>query len=352
MRNDHRTEGFLYELLTLDGGIVGVLDVEPGGSLLDDRNAKVRGSASLQVTTYGETDWENSLIRISYQRQGYPDYPLLTGLPSVGEESYPAGRISTSIELYDLTQPLADEELGKVYGVAAGVDPMPQIIALIEETLPHATLALPTEGVPLTASIVQPENTSKLDLINKVLKAQGFSELMADGRGTLVSEPELPYNQRPVQWDFRNDETSLFTPDWSRGTNRSAIPNEVRLIRATEGGAPADIAVARNEDPDSPWSIPRRGRVLSVTEKDVAAATFPILQEEARRSLQERTRVVSSVNLRHPVLGYRAGQVITFTHTRLDGLTRRYVCDSLRYTLAPGALVDGTYSEVITDVVR
>lgn len=349
-RAGHRSgEWFEYQLLDHSGNLYGSqLKVEPGGRLDWNLSSDVIGSGSIPVTleTTGQFDLFSTLVRVIYHAAGGIEQVLMTGIPAAPDEVFGAG-IEVDVQLFDRTLALKDDQVGRTYGVAIGANIIDEVISLIDSVgVLEATI--PTSAATLVASMSWPADTSKLVIVNELLKTAGYTSLRADAMGRLTSAPTVLPSTRPVVWEFDNGpHSSIILPRWRRSRDFWSVPNKVICVQATEGDTPANVAVATNTNPDSPFSYSGRGeRWITQTFHDVNAASFEILADEAQRRLVSASQVAANFDLEHPLLVQRPDDVVLFTHSKL-GPAIRCVTQSLSLSLTTGAPVRGAYQEVI-----
>lgn len=346
----HRLEWYEYQLLDLAFNVQEVLNVTPGGSLTDSSTSEIRSSGSFvcAMNQARAISWGRSLVRVVYH-MGDTERVMMTGIPGVGDDSFTATFDQVSVQLYDRTLALRDDPIAEVYALPADTDCIAKVLELIN-SVGDFPIIIPVPAVPIQLGVAktwQP-NTTKLEIINELLKAAGYREIYADELGRLRSELYIDPMVRPIVWPFANDRDSVMIPTWRRGRDLLAVPNRIRMIRATEGSTPADIAVAVNQDPSSEFSYQNRGnRWITKVIPGVAATSFAVLQQQAKAELTRLSQAASTFEIEHPVLPIRADDVATFKHSKLDGQLFRTVAQELSYTLQTGRMVRGTYQEVV-----
>lgn len=343
MRNEH----YEVQLLTLDGRFDKVLTALPGGSVTASRSADIVRSASLSVLDTA-VPWESSLVRVMYDSSEF-SRALITGVPSVGDDFAHKGRTATRLEVYDMTDALRSDRLQIAFGVAAGTNIVERVKEIIDEAFPLAAVSIPDSPATLAADLVFEVDTPKLDVVDDLLKAAGYERLTADGMGVLHSAPVLDDALKPVSERYANDATSLIAASGvTRSTNRADVPNRLKGIRRpTAPSAPADVYIAENVDPASPFSYAGRGYrwIDGTTLTDVDAADYEVFKGIVEDELKRRTKVASEFSFSHPVGNYDVGDVVTFAHSLLTEAPLRCTAEELVYTLKVGAMVKGRYAE-------
>jgi hypothetical protein len=282
-----------------------------------------------------------------YHRRGYPDQPLITGPVDISEETYIDRRVISSIEIYDTTMLYSDEPLGQMYGSPTGANVLAEVRKLLN-SIPSPPPALLAESpAQLTADLIREGDTSKLEFINLLLGAAGLGSLYADPTGFLRADAPQDLNYADAKWSFNYDDNSFRLPGWNRRQAKRGVPNRVRAIRAVNGSAPADIAVAQNTNPASPFSYQAQGdRWVTHEEYNVPASDFTALQRYADSRLLELTQAGTQFSFQHPILPFSVGDVVEFEHPLLDPL--RVVCVGQRIQCSSGSMVSSTFEEVVS----
>ena len=128
----------------------------------------------------------------------------------------------------------------------------------------------------------------------------------------------------------------MFSPEFTHTWDLDGIPNKIVYIAQSTGyvtlnaassgnpgstvevkiegttTAPPMVAVATNEDPDSPFSYQARGRWIVETSNDVKAENQDILNKKAQRRLDNALDPMESVELRHAIIPARLNQLAHF----------------------------------------
>lgn len=342
-----RNERYEVTLLTLDGGFDRTLHFAKGGDVTANRSADIVRTASLDVHDRN-VPWETSLVRVTYYCDEFT-IPLITGFPSVGDDTYKSGVASTRIQVFDTTDALKSSRTQMAFGVAKGTNIVARVKELIANATPLTSVAIEPSSATLATDIVWELSTPWLSIVNDLLAAAGFTRLYADGFGTLRADPLVSDSSKPVAQAFRNDATSLIENSGVQlRTNRADVPNRLRGVRTMDSpGQPADVYIATNTDPASPFSYAGRGYrwIDGEVYADVAASSYEVFKTLVEEELARRSRIAASFEFNHPVLQYDVGDVVTFRHSSLTpGGEIRCSTEELRYTLTPGAMVRGRYT--------
>jgi hypothetical protein len=157
-----------------------------------------------------------------------------------------------------------------------------------------------------------------LSVANSLLAYAGFASADVDGYGNVLLRRYVnPADASPTV-TFAADSRSIVTRDpvWV-DFDAFAVPN--RFVAACSNEDGCMVAVAVNDDPDSPYSTVSRGRAIAMRETVSDIASQDALQALAERRLAEVSSAVERVTFRHNYTPYRVGDAIALEY---PGLTR------------------------------
>ena len=330
-------EDYLYELLDSHDHVLRTLDgVQSGGVIDSSIHADIRTTASLRVRLTQEIDWLTHRVRVSYLLGG-ATIPLLTGLPAVKDEStdHLAGT-DLQLDLYDKTSILAEDSYGQAYAIPAGANLIDAAVAVIAST-GQTSITIPASAATTATGITWPAATSKLRIVNDVLTAAGYFTVWCDGLGWYRAEPYAAPASRPIRFSFAGAAGDPYLPAFSRSYDQYRVPNRVRVVGKTSGGAEAPFAEAIDERADNPFSYLVRGFWRTHTEVDVDASD---LAAYAARRLVELQQVYEAHEVTHAHTDAGLNDVGRFRG-------RRAVIQKQRRPLSVGGLVTSTLRTVI-----
>lgn len=242
-------------------------------------NAELRESAEIECTRYDQT--EERWIRIWMDaRQGGDNahVPMFTGVAVSPDRNINGLLTTNTVQCFSVLKPAQDVLLPRGWYAPAGsngaelvadllaVTPAPKIIEGVAPTLQEAYIAENGE--------------SNLSMANKILQAIGW-RIRIDGDGTIsimseAVEPSVVFGS--VDYDVLQPEIKV-TYDWYSAPN---------VFRATMDDV---SAVARDEDADSIFSIPNRGREIWKEERGCKLSDSESLAGYALRRLKEEQRI-------------------------------------------------------------
>jgi len=320
------------------GRLDGVAEVSLEFSASD--NGVLTSGGSLNLNDEGQViDWLNARCQpwATVNGQSWPLGVYLMSAPTVQHE--PTGR-SWEVTLKDKLSILDEDLMAETYALNTGanvVDAIRQVIADAGE----ANHAISADPRVLTGPLTWPPNTSRLTIVQDLLKMLNFSPLKVDGWGAYVGEPFVDPKNRSVAMVFEEGLNAIHLPSFQVTQDVASIPN--RLIGVSSTSSAGLVVTADNNDPSSPYSIPARNRVIAQQE-DFDATDLTILGKLVSRRMLELMAPSSVVEFQHAVVPLEVDSVVRFVSddVSLDGVVL-----STSVTLAMGQLMKTTIQEVV-----
>ena len=244
-------------------------------------------------------------------------------VPSSPEDAYTSTGLRSTIRLLDKTSLLRDVLPGS-FAVHPGQVVTDVITALIQGAGISKIAITPSTATQRTLSVWGPaERRSKI--IALLLDSIGYTALWADDNGWLRAEPARRPQDRPVAYDFESGSEALHSPAWTRTQNLTGIPNQRVLISPGDGDMPPLIGIAQNNDPNSPYGIPKRGIVPHEADPEqVEAVSQAEINALAQRRLQDGQSPVATLQVEHAPLPLALNDVVRFapsaSHERLAAI--------------------------------
>ena len=237
---------------------------------------------------------------------------IFTGLATTPKENI-NGLIKTcNYECYSVLKPAEDVILPRGWYVLPGTNGVDTIRLLLGSTTP-APLSFADPSPSLTDYIIAEDGETCLSMTDKVLSSMNW-RMRISGNGSIYLGPT---DYDPVA-TFDPYELDILQPSISISADWFSAPN---VFCAISGEISAE---ARDEDPDSPLSIPNRNREVWMVESSVDLYSNETLDEYAQRRLSEEQMIEKTVEY-----------------------TRRYIPDIIPGDLIglhyPGQGLDGTF---------
>ena len=331
----YRVEKYTAFLLNESDEIVGELGTISGGTFTTSTDARIKSSAKIDVVTKEPImQWAGVRVKL-FAHVNDLSWPLGVFIPSSPTQKHTATGVVTSVELLDKLTILDHDLIDASLSVPAGTDLIGFITEMIENA-GESHVRIVKENHVNKKPYTWDAGTPKLTVINDILDSAGYFSLSADPDGYLTTQPYLVPKERPIAWEISQGELSMFSPEFTHTWDLDGIPNKivyiaqstgyVTLNAATSGDpnktvevkiegtttAPPMVAVATNEDPDSPFSYQARGRWIVETSNDVKAENQDILNKKAQRRLDNALDPMESVELRHAIIPARLNQLAHF----------------------------------------
>lgn len=319
----------------------GVLKGVVGGEVTLSASTRLKASGSLELIDLGQDiNWASDRVRITYKITGGASWPLGVFLLAAPTKTYRDGGATWKVELLSKLT-LLDEDC---FEDPMQVDTDIPVPTLLQFALVDVGKADITESAARLASTMTWEaGTPRLTIFNDVLEAVGYWSMNVSGAGAFQIRPYVPPAQRPLSWQFKEGETSIHLPEWSREQDLAGIPNKVVLVSQGGEEKPALVGVARNMDPASPASYPTRGRWITRTETGVEASTQEVITQMAEKKLLEASTAIAKIEIEHLPVPISTNDLVEFSS---QGVQTRATVQSIKYTLSPEALCRTTLREV------
>lgn len=293
------------ELRTLDG--------VTGGSCEVAATTRLGGSASLTIDERGQgIDWMSHRVRITYDPgiRGVEAWPIATMMFTTPKTRHGSDRIVHTVDLLPKMSIIDEDAVTERFSLAAGTPIIATVVSLIQST-GETRIAVTESAATLTNSKVWDAAESKLTIINELLEAAGYWTLWCDGSGQFRVEPYVTPADRPVSYEFEAGDVSIHAPTWDREQDLSSVPNRYTVVGTGSDTTPALQASATNEDPESPYSVQARGRVIARSETG-AEGTQAVLQALAERRLRDAMSPVAKLAVSHAIVPLDPNDVIDF----------------------------------------
>ena len=189
--------------------------------------------------------------------------PLGVYIPTTPREVITGKYRYIEIEAYDRCQRVLDTNSGDPVYFARGTLYVDAIEQLLSAAGIQTVFTTPNDAV-----LAEPREweigTPYIEIANELLGEINYKSLWFDSSGNAILEPAAvpeAYQIRHTLSDL--DPDTLVVPGISRQVDLFNAPNEFVVICANPDKAANMRAVAVNENPQSPLSVPRRGRKIT-----------------------------------------------------------------------------------------
>lgn len=124
--------------------------------------------------------------------------------------------------------------------------------------------------------------TSKLKIVNDLLRDINYGSLYFDEEGVAQVAPYRSPADRAAEWTYADDDDSLIIPRVDQTLDLFTVPNKWVLV-VSEPDRDALTGTYTNDDPGSPTSTVRRGRTITDFRQEQTAPDQATLDELAAR---------------------------------------------------------------------
>lgn len=368
-----RVTSYRWEVLNHAGGVdtlAGYLDgvEEQSAHLSWTLYNAVKGEGSINVHDLAEAK-EGFLrladltltaarIRPVLVVEGLPEIPLGAYLFTAAPEQWTgAGRVH-QLELHDRNTVLDQDAVPASYSVPAGT----RILAAVAQVIAEAGESITVDAgelAELANPMVWPAGTTRLQIVNDLLDAAGYSSLWVDGVGNYRATPYVLPAARSTRYELLNAQrelvdgrNSIYSEAWARDRDLFGVPNRVLAIQSGSGDEEPLIGIAENTDPTSPFSYPARGRWITKVLDGVEVPDGDpedqqaFLDAKARASLVASSSVQAEITVQHLPIPVRVSDVLRFRNVPA-GIDARHVLTKLELDANPTGLMTSTLQEVV-----
>ena len=289
---------------------------------------ELRCSATVGAVGY-EQGTENIIrVYLDAKQTGDADLvPLFTGYATSPAQNF-NGRLETnSLDVYSVLTPVRDVLLPRGWYAPAEMPGGYLIKNLLEPT--PAPVEIEDNSPALQEAIIAEDSETNLSMIEKILSAIDW-RMRVGGDGTIQILPKATdavVTYDPLDNDAIEPEIEI-TYDWYQ------CPN---CFRAISGDL---TAVAKDENEDSIFSIPSRGREVWMEDTDADLNEGETIEAYALRRLREEQSVATQAKYKrrfHPELSVSDLVQLHYPEQGLEGL---YKITSMSMELGYGCSVD------------
>lgn len=295
----------------------------------------IKGGGSFTYVGKEKIDWDHVLIQPWYSLEGplgSTSWPLGVFIPSTPGVAYSGTGTEVNVELYDQLLTLSEDKINGTYSIPAGAIVTDVIQGLITVSAQTTNVLVEPSADTLRNPMVWTADTTTLQVVNDLLDTINYFSLYCDGQGTFRGEPYVKPADRPVEWEFADDEFSIYEPEFSVNYDAFAVPNEYILVSMGSDEVEGLTSRATDTDPDSKFSYQaRNNRWISRTEEGIEVSDQAILDDMAERKLKSAQQASTTVDFTHAPLNLGMNEAVTFRRD-LEGIDLRAVVQ--RYTVS------------------
>lgn len=250
-----------YRFELLDKNNIALGEVSATGNINFNADCEIMRCASLSIKEINDIDYVNARIKPYMQvntPSGYLNYSLGVFLIASPNRQSNGTSIIRSLECYDFAQILKEDKFKSRYFIAKGQLYTQAVINILESAklFNHdITVSQLTTNLDIEFEI----GTSKLEAINKLLKAINYTPLWFDENGTAKSSVYVSPKNRIEEYSYITDKESIVFSGANQNIDTFNLPNII--VRYTDNIETGFLrATWINDKPSSKLSTITRGR--------------------------------------------------------------------------------------------
>lgn len=282
------SKGFssIYYLTIVDKNTWNDTDrIEIIGGTIKRSLSDLREAADVTCIDYDSDSEQLIRVWLDARQEGDSSHtPLFTGIATSPGRDINGVLETNKLQCYSVLKYAQDVLLPRGWYAAKGTNTGYLIQSLLRDT--GAPISISENSPVLKSAIIAEDGENKLSMVDKIISAMGNWTLYLTGFGEIVVE-EINREAVEIFGALNNDvlEPSLnVTYDWYN------CPNVFRAVSD-------DVyAVARDDDPESPFSTISRGREVWAEETNCYLSDGESLAEYASRMLKEMQQVATEVS--------------------------------------------------------
>lgn len=305
-----------------------------------DLDADTLGSATIDIVeSLGECYIRIYLITI--QNGMREKHPLGTFIIQTPAYSFNGMISNVSMDAYTPLLELKESPPPLGYSILKGENILEMAYKIIREKARAPVIRIEQSDTLYTNFVANTDDTW-IAFIRDLLSNAKHS-LYLDELGRILFMPEQNTESLQPVWTYNDSNSSILLPDFDISHDLYGIPNVVEVIFSN--GAEYFYGIAKNEDVNSPVSIPRRGREIihRITDPDLMGnPSKNEIQVYAERVLKELSSLEYTVSYTHGYCPVRIGDCVRLNYTRagINGIKAKVISQSIK--CEPGCPVTET----------
>lgn len=345
----HRSEEeWTWDILDLDDNFLASLDGVSGGSLKKNVNSTIRTGGSLEWSGITPPNWPEIRVRPTYRARlidgSVVAWPMGVYLPATPGANWSGEFVELTVDLFDKLLVLDEDAVDETFSLPSGTVVTTAIRSIIEGA-GETRHSIADSTKTLVNEMTWESGTSKLRIINDLMVVINYFSLFCDDAGFYRGEPYVPTESRGETFSFKDDEASIYAPDFNHDNDYFGKPNKVILVSQGSELVEGLVSVATNMDEEDPLSYPRRQRWITVTETGVEAADQATLDALALRRLRSLAATSSTIEIEHAIVPIDLNDLVSFRRLPA-GLDTKGVIQEMDIPCVSGGLVKTTIREV------
>lgn len=314
-----------------------------------DSTAETLGSATFDIiSSVGECYIRVYLVTI--QNGVREKHPLGTFLVQTPSSSFDGKVRTVTMDAYTPLLELKENPPPLGYYIKENSNVMETAYMLARENM-RAPITPVTSTKKLFSDFISNTSDTWLKFLIDLIANAEYEFSLTETGEVLFSKKKETDALQPV-WTFNDDNSSILLPSISMKHDLYNVPNVVEVIYSVGNKKPYEVEEGaepyfrvKNDDPNSPTSIQRRGREIVYRDSNpnlVSSASENEVNEYARRLLKELSTLEYTISYTHGYCPVRIGDCVRLNYERagITDIKARVVTQSIK--CEPGCPVTET----------
>lgn len=308
------------------------LDNVRTASFSRDSSVETLGSATIEATdTFGEAYVRGYLNTV--QNGVAEKHPLGTVLVQTPSSRFDGILTNVSMDAYTPLIELKEKRPPLGYTLRKGTPIMKAACDIVRDNARAPVSMIETSDEPMTLQrdfVADPSDTWLSYLIDLIKNAK--YELGLDANGYILFQPIQNIETLQPVWTYDDGNSSILYNEITMSHDLYGIPNVVEVVYSY--GGDYKTARAENNDPDSPVSIPSRGRIILKRDTEPPLSGYVTqnqIDEYAKTLLKALSTVEYSISYTHGYCPVRVGDCVRLDYERagLTGIKAKVVSQNI-----------------------
>lgn len=237
-------------------------------------------------------------------------------------------------DMYSVLWVLQQNKNSETFTAEAGTNAVSLAKDLAENYGNNLTVIATASNACLNTAQTWDSGTTHLGIINDLLSFAGYASADVDAYGNVIFVPYVDSADKGPVVIFSDTQDSVSEAAFSHELDTFEVPNKVSVICSNAENEPM-IADAWNLDPENPYSIPVRNKVLVRVERVSDIVDYAALERKAKDLLLSGMSVVESIEITHSFQPFQMGDALLMDYSKA-GYTQKLVSVSREKQMVPG----------------
>lgn len=227
-------------------------------------------------------------------------------------------------------------------GVDAPTNIMKYVVDICEDHMRAPVMHTIDNDAVLYDNYVSNTDDTWLSFVNGLLSKAKYNFAL-DELGQVSFDKIIDYMALAPRWNYDDSNSSILQPKITVNKDLYKIPNVVEVVCSTDNGLL--ISVIKNTDPNSPVSIPNRGREIRYRDTNPSLSGMPnqeMIDEYATQLLKTLSTLQYTVTYTHGYTPVRVGDCVLLNYKRAGLYNVKAKVTSQKFKLESGMQVSET----------